>query len=442
MIVSVFGMGHVGLITAVMLGRFFDVICVEIDEEKLIRLRGGEVIFYEPGFDQTFNKVRDKLEFTDDASYAINTSDISFIAVGTPTKTDHSQDHSYLASVLQSIGEALKEKDSRHLVVIKSTILPGTSENLVIPILEHSSGKKHGEGFSVLINPEFSREGEALHDLQTPDKIVIGAHDFSTMNDFEEILKMVYVKNNVPLIKTNYVNAEMIKYAQNAFLATKISFINTIANMCEKIPSADVEIISKALGLDHRISSHFLRAGLGYGGSCLPKDIEVLSNLGRKIGYEPTLLDVVALVNEHQPQRVVTTAEEHLGSLLDQVVSLLGLAFKPGTDDIREAPSLRVIESLLEKGAKVRVYDPKALSKVENIFGNLIEYYKSTEDCLDGSDCCILVTEWDEFRSLKPDIFLKMKTPFVIDGRRGISHISKVVEYHAVGLGKESQTLW
>jgi len=218
----------------------------------------------------------------------------------------------------------------------------------VIPRLETISGKSHGEGFTVLVNPEFMREGEAFKDIQNPDKIVIGASNPASAGRLEKFYKGIY-EDRVPIIKTNYINAELIKYAQNAFLATKVSFVNSIANMCEKIPGADMEIVSKAIGLDPRISPYFLRAGLGYGGSCLPKDVKSLFRFGRMVGYELELLEVVDQVNNQQPIRAVKLAEAFLGSLQDQVVSLLGLAFKPGTDDIREAPSLLIIDFLLSK---------------------------------------------------------------------------------------------
>ena len=434
MAISVFGMGHVGLVTALFFAHYYQVIGVENDHRKLDQLRRGKPIFYEPGLNETLKANSGKMYFVGDAGYAVANSEISFIAVGTPTKPNHSQDLSSLSSVLQEIGEAIQEKTESHLVVMKSTMLPGTTEKIVIPRLETISGKSHGEGFTVLVNPEFMREGEAFKDMQNPNKIVIGASNPASAGRLEKFYKGIY-EDRVPIIKTNYINAELIKYAQNAFLATKVSFVNSIANMCEKIPGADMEIVSKAIGLDPRISPYFLRAGLGYGGSCLPKDVKSLSRFGRMIGYELKLLEVVDQVNNQQPIRAVKLAEACLGSLQDQVVSLFGLAFKPGTDDIREAPSLLIIDYLLSKGAKIRVCDPKAIHRVESLYGSHVEYSGSVEDCLEGSDCCIIVTEWEEFSNIDSKLFLRMRTPLVIDGRRVLKTVPKSVKYHAIGLG-------
>ncbi len=434
MAVSVFGMGHVGLVTALFFAHYSQVIGVENDHRKLDQLRRGKPIFYEPDLEEVLKENSEKVCFVGDAGYAVANSEISLIVVGIPTKTNDSQDLSSLTSVLQEIGEAIKEKTESHLVVIKSTILPGTTEKIVIPRLETISGKSHGQGFAVLVNPEFMREGEAFKDIQNPDKIVIGTSDPISAGRLEKFYKGIY-EDRVPIIKTNYVNAELIKYAQNAFFATKISFVNSIANICEKIPGADVEIVSKAIGLDPRISPYFLRAGLGYGGSCLPKDIKSLSKFGRTIGHELKLLEVVNQVNNQQPIRAVKLAEAYLGSLQNQVVSILGLAYKPGTDDIREAPSLLIIDYLLSKGAKIRVCDPKAIHRVESLYGTHIEYSGSVEDCIEGSDCCIIVTEWEEFRNIDSKLFQQMKIPLVIDGRRALKTVPKSVEYHAIGLG-------
>jgi UDPglucose 6-dehydrogenase len=323
-------------------------------------------------------------------------------------------------------------------VVVKSTVVPGTTENMVKPIIEKHSGKRCGIGFGLCMNPEFLREGAALYDTLHPDRIIIGEYDKKSGDVFENLFTQFYKEELPPIIRTNPSTAELIKYANNAFLATKISFINTIANVCEKIPGADVTTVAEGIGLDERIGSLFLRAGLGYGGSCFPKDVKALIAFSKSLGYEPTLIKTVKEVNNVQPYKAVELAEKLVGDLKGKRIAILGLAFKPGTEDMREATSIKVVDRLLKKKARVIVYDPVAMDNAKKIFGEKVSYSSSAIECIRNAVCCIIVTEWDEFRNLGPEDFVKhMKEPNVVDGRRIYEprRFGERNHFTAVGLG-------
>jgi len=434
-------MGYVGLCTAVAFAsRDYTVVASEADSKKASMINRGIPPFYEPGLDEMLAEVLRSGRFrcTTSAEEAVLDTDVTFITVGTPSKADGSVDLKYVESSAEEIGKTLSSKNSYHLVVVKSTVIPGTTENLVKPILERSSGRKCGADFGLCVNPEFLREGAALHDTFNPDRIVIGECDKRSGDALESLYREFYAEKMPPLLRTTPVNAELIKYANNAFLAMKISFINTIANICERIPGADVTVVAKGIGLDKRIGSTFLNAGLGYGGSCLPKDLRALIQHSRSLGYEPKLLEAVEGVNSGQPQKAIELCKELVGELRGKRIAVLGLAFKPNTDDTRDAVSIKVVKRLLEEGAKVVVYDPKAMDNARRIFGGDVEYASSAEECLKDSECAIIVTEWDEFRKLKPEDFMKlMKTPAVVDGRRIYDPrvYSGKLKFKAVGLG-------
>jgi len=336
----------------------------------------------------------------------------------------------------------LRVKDEYHLVVLRSTVVPGTTENVVKPIVEVRSGKRCGEGWGLCFNPEFLSEGSAVEDTFNPDRIVIGECDERSGDVLESLYKEFYAEKMPPLLRTSPVNAELIKYANNAFLAMKVSFINTIANICERIPGADVTVVAKGIGLDKRIGSLFLNAGLGYGGSCLPKDLRALIQHSRSLGYEPKLLEAVKEVNDGQPRRAIELCKELVGELRGRRVAVLGLAFKPNTDDMRDAVSIKIVKRLLEEGARVVVYDPRAVENAKKVFGSSVEYATSVEECLRGSECAIVVTEWEEFRRLRPEDFLRlMKEPVVVDGRRiyDAELFSSRLRFAAVGFGKRTR---
>ena len=322
--------------------------------------------------------------------------------------------------------------------MIKSTVVPGTTQDLVKPILEKESKKKCGSDFGLCMNPEFLRQGSAFEDTIHTDRIVIGEYDKKSGDTLENLYKDFYGKNTPPTIRTTLSTAELIKYASNSLLATKISFINTIANICEKIPGADVKTVAPAMGLDKRIGPLFLNAGLGYGGSCFPKDVKALIAHSKNLGYHLTLLESVENVNKTQPLKAVQFCKELLGNLKGKHIAILGLAFKPDTDDMREARAIPIINQLIKEGANVTAYDPVAIPIAKTIFKNKIQYATSAIECLKNADCCILVTEWDEFKKLKPEDFIKnMKQPILIDGRRiyNPEEFSKKLKFAAIGLG-------
>ena len=317
-------------------------------------------------------------------------------------------------------------------------MLPGTTRK-IIEIVEEHSGKKCGIDFGVCVNPEFLREGNAYSDIKNPDRIIIGAYDKKSGDILEELYTQIYGTKYTNIIRTNTVNAELIKYTNNAFLALKISFINTIANICSKTTEADVGVIAHAIGLDHRISPAYLRAGIGYGGSCFKKDIQAFIKFSETLKVDHDLLNSIEKVNDQQPFQAIILAESLIGSLDEKTISVLGLAFKPNTDDMRNAVSIPLIKKLISNNVKVKVYDPIAMENAKQFFGASVQYCKSMNECLTGSDCCLLVTEWDEFKSITPNKLKSlMHVPAIVDGRRLLDpnqFKENNIKFSAIGLG-------
>ena len=433
------GLGYVGLtLSAFLASKGIRVYGVDVDEEKVEALRRGEMPLYEPGVEELLREHRDKLRFTTHVEEAVRASDVIFICVGTPSRPDGSIDLRYVESAGRSVGRALDERYK--LLVVKSTVVPGTTRGVFRRCVEGESGLRAGRDFGLCMNPEFLREGSALRDLERPSKIVIGEYDQRSGDLLEAFYRRIYGSLNVPIVRTSLEAAEMIKYANNAFLAMKVSFINTIANICELVPGCDVVEVARALGLDPRISPRFLRAGVGYGGSCFPKDLRALIAFAEERGYEPLLLKAVEEVNHRQPLRAVELCERLVGDLRGKVIAVLGLSFKPGTDDMREAPSIKIVKALVSRGARVRVYDPAALKRAREVFADSVEYADSAYSCISGADCAVVVTEWDEFKRLKPQDFKKlMRSPSIVDGRRiynPLEFLKAGVKFAAIGLGK------
>jgi len=344
--ISIVGTGYVGLCTAVgFASRGYKVVASTHDPEKAELINKGVPPFFEYGLEEILQKVVKKgyLKCVLDREEAVLDTGITIISVSTPSQPDGSIDLRFIESSAREIGGALNKKDAYHLVVVKSTVVPGTTENMVKPSIEKSSGKRCGVDFGLCMNPEFLREGSALYDTLHPDRVIIGEHDEKSGDILESVYRDFLGEEMLLMIRTNLPTAELIKYANNAFLATKISFINTIANICEKIPGADVTVIAQGVGLDKRISPLFLRAGLGYGGSCFPKDVKALIAVSKSLGYSPVLFNAVEDVNNIQPYHAVRLAEKLMGDLAGKRVAVLGLAFKPDTDDMREAVSVKVI---------------------------------------------------------------------------------------------------
>ena len=437
--VSFVGLGYVGLCTAaVFASKGLNIMGLDIDGEKISKLIKGEVPFYEPHLDRVLRSAikRRKIGFTTDIAKVAETG-TTFITVGTPSRQDGSIDLTYVKKATEDIGSVISAGDSYHLVVVKSTVVPGTATGLVRPLLEASSGRACGDMLGLCSNPEFLAEGSAIKGTLHPDKVVIGANDEKSGNSLKRLYMSVYVRQKVPMIVTNPTTAETIKYASNAFLATRVSTINTIANICQRLPGDDVEIVAKAIGLDPRIGPLYLKAGPGYGGSCFHKDLQALISLSRNLDYDPVLLSSVERVNENQAIEIVKLSRRLLSSLENRRVAVLGLAFKKDTDDIREAASLRVIEELVKNSASVSAYDPMAMKNASKVLSPKVEFATDAMSCLKGADCCILMTEWDEFRELKPrEIKTAMRTPNIVDARRVLDQDDlQGFNYLAVGLG-------
>ena len=420
--ISVIGAGYVGLVSAVCFAdKGYQVLLSSHDAEKIEQINNGIPPFYEEGLEALLKKAvaSGKLQATLGREEAVLGSDMSFVAVGTPSRRDGGIDLALIEASSREIGEALRRKSSYHLVVVRSTVVPGTTENIVKPAIEEHSGNRAGESFGIAMQPEFLRQGSAVYDTTNPDRVIIGEYDRKSGDMLELLYRDFYRDKDVPILRMNLSSAEMIKYASNAFLATKISFINEIANLCERVGGVDVNRVAEGMGLDRRIGRHFLRAGVGYGGSCFPKDVSALTAFSRQLGYEPEILNAIMSVNKKQALHVVELVKKEIGGLAGKRIAMLGLSFKPGTDDLRESPSLKIINSLVSESAEVVAYDPVAMDSAKQILGSKVQYTTSALQCLEQADCCILVTEWDEFRKLKPEDFLRaMRRAILIDGRR------------------------
>jgi UDPglucose 6-dehydrogenase len=441
--ISVIGVGYVGLCTAVGLAsRGYSVIACDIEVEKINKINQGIPPFFEPGIQEKLSEcIRSGMlkGLANETDRAVVETDFTYVAVGTPSKPDGSIDLTYIESVALNIGKALKQKNGYHITIIKSTVVPGTTQNVVLPLLERESGKKCDVDFGLCMNPEFLRQGSAFQDTLNADRVVIGSHDKQAGDKLEALYRDFYSIHVPPIIQTTLSTAELIKYASNAMLATKISFINTIANICEKIPGTDVKVVAEVMGLDKRIGPQFLDAGLGYGGSCFPKDVKALIACSEAFDYTPELLVATENVNKYQPLKAVEFCRQQLGTLKDKQIAVLGLAFKPDTDDLREARAIPIIAQLLAEGACIVAYDPVAFPTANVIFKNSIRYADSVVGCLKGADCCILVTEWSEFKKLTPDFFkAHMKQAILIDGRRIYDPqiFNKKLIFSAIGLGQ------
>ena len=410
--ICVIGTGYVGLVAGTCFAESGnDVTCVDIDEKKIDALKQGVVPIYEPGLQELIrrNLTERRLWFTTDLVAAVRASDICFIAVGTPEAADGSADLRAVLAVAAAIGEAM---NGYRVIVCKSTVPVGTADKVRAAV-----ATKTADEFDVISNPEFLKEGAAVDDFMKPDRVVIGGDSPRAI----EIMKTLYapfVRTENPILVMDNRSAEMTKYAANAFLATKISFVNEIANLCEQV-GADVADVRRGMGSDRRINHHFLFPGVGYGGSCFPKDVQAIIRTARDAGLEFPLLNAVEAVNERQKQLLVGKVVRRFGeSLAGRRFALWGLAFKPRTDDMREAPSIVIIEELLKRGARIEAHDPEALSEARKFFGDRINYHRVNYDALEGADALLIVTDWNEFR--RPD-FSRMKTllktPVIFDGR-------------------------
>jgi UDPglucose 6-dehydrogenase len=409
---AVVGTGYVGLVTGACFANLGnEVVCVDKDKERLAVLEQGQVPFYEPGLPELVSKNHKakRLSFTSDLIHAVKKADVVFIAVGTPPKENGQADISAVVEVAKGIARALNGDKKFRVIVNKSTVPVGMGDIVTKILIENKIPEKY---FSVVSNPEFLREGSAISDFLNPDRIVIGASNNRAFN----IITELYRSLNAHIIFTSVKSAELIKYASNAFLATKISFINEIANVCERVGS-DVKEVAYAMGMDRRIGREFLNAGLGYGGSCLPKDVSALIHLARESGYDPQILTSVNEINEYQIDSFIGKITKTLKNVRGKNIAVLGLAFKPETDDLREAPSLKVIKELIRKGARIKAYDPAAEKAARKLIPQAT-FSPGVYDTIEGADAIVLVTEWPEFRDIDLEKARKLvKKPYLFDGR-------------------------
>jgi UDPglucose 6-dehydrogenase/GDP-mannose 6-dehydrogenase len=455
--VSIAGTGYVGLVTGVCLAdKGHQVTCIDIDQRKVDKINQGIPPIYEDGLQELLARnIGVNLRATTDLHQAVQDSELSMIAVGTPFDGKEI-DLKYIVTVANQLGEALKDKEGYHVIVVKSTVVPGTTQDVVQPIVERASGKRAGVGFGIGMNPEFLREGNAIADFMHPDRIVLGGIDDRTL----DVMQALYAPfEGVDQICTTPKTAEMIKYTANSLLATMISFSNEIANLCTALGGIDVVDVMKGVHLDKRLTpimpdgsrlvpafTTYLEAGCGFGGSCFPKDVKALIAHGERAGSPMPILDAVIQTNERQPHQVIELLHRHFPSLRGVQTTVLGLAFKPGTDDMRESPAIPVINELLASEAKVKAYDPIATHEAEKLFGtDQVEYCTTLDQAIEDTEAIVLLTRWPEFESL-PRLLSNghskqggehagngHSTPLVVDGRRMLDKRS-VAHYEGIGL--------
>ena len=412
--VSIVGSGYVGTTIAACLADLgHEVVNVEIDPDVVDAINAGDAPIHEPGLEERIaDHAGTRLRATTDYD-AVRDTDVTFLCLPTPSQADGSLDLGAMRAGAESLGEALAAKDGDHLVVVKSTVLPGTTEEVVGPIIEEASGTAVGEGIELAMNPEFLRMGTAVTDFLEPDKVVIGATSDEAAATLRALYEPILAREETHLVETDVREAELIKYANNAFLASKVSLVNELGNIAKEY-GADAYEVLEAVGLDDRISDRFMRSGLGWGGSCFPKDVDALRAGAREQGYDPELLDAVVAVNDAQPRRLVDLLAEHV-DLEGARIAVLGLSFKPGTDDIRKSRALDVIEHLADRGARPVAYDPVAVENVRETHPDLeTAYADSAADALEDADGAVVATDWPEFDDLSFD---GMARRVVVDGR-------------------------
>ena len=434
--IAVIGLGFVGLtLSSVLASRGITTIGIDSDRKKCSKIAKGIPTFFEPNLEKTLKKALKKKLIITNKLYSINNCDFIFITVGTPEKKNGEIDLSFIKAVVSSVGKLISKNKKKPIILIKSTVIPGTMKNVVLPILERNSKKKAGKDFGLISNPEFLQESRAIHDTIKPHVVVLGGYRTKFMKKTEKFFSRF--NPNVPIIITNHQTAEMIKYAHNSFLSTKISFINQIANICQVIPDTNVDDVANAIGLDPRIGNLFLNAGPGYGGSCLPKDIKAIINLSSKLGVNPTLLTAVEKINKQQISHIVTLVKQNIGKINGKKLTILGVAFKPGTDDIRNSVSIDLVKRLLKLGAKITIHDPKALENARKIFHDNTKYVKSVPSALKDCQCAIIMTQWKDYEKINNKTIKQMAKKFIIDTRRVLYNKNLDAKYYAIGLGQK-----
>ncbi len=431
--VSIVGSGYVGLVTGACLSELGNtVICVDNDKAKIANLRKGIIPIYEPGLKEliAINVKNKRLSFTANMKEAVRNSEIIFIAVGTPPLENGEADLTYIENVARNIAQNM---NSYRVIVEKSTVPVETGKWVKHTIETYVKSKVK---FDVVSNPEFLREGQAIRDFMHPDRIVIGVES----KQAKEIMVNLYKPLNAPLVVTDIKSAELIKHASNSFLATKISFINAVSRVCDKV-GADIEEVARGMGLDKRIGASFLNAGIGYGGSCFPKDLDAFITIADKLNYDFGLLKAVREINQQQKEVFLNKLKESLWIIKEKTIGVLGISFKPDTDDIRSAPSIDIIKALQAEGAHLRAYDPQAMNKAETIFEK-VKFCKNPYAVCAGCDCLVILTEWDEFKALDFSRIKKLlKRPLIVDGRNIYEpEVMKKLGLTYISIGRKSVT--
>ncbi len=442
--ISVVGTGYVGLVGAVGFAeKGHEVVCVDIDAAKVDAINAGRSPIHEVGLEELLqSNIGGNLRASTDLSDAVLNSELSLIAVGTPFDGERI-DLSYIRDVSRQIGEVLASKDSYHVVVVKSTVVPGTTDDVVLPILEEASGKEAGKDFGVGMNPEFLREGDAVDDFMNPDRIVLGGIDDRT----RDVLATAYASFGcAEIVRTSNKTAELIKYTANSLLATMISFSNEIANLCTAVGDVDVVDVMRGVHLDKRLTPvngdgrrvwpgfvSYLESGCGFGGSCFPKDVKALISHGESLGEPMALLKSVIEINNAQPRKVIDLLDKHFSSLDGVRIAVLGLAFKPGTDDMRESPAISIVKELIARNADLSAFDPVAREEAEKLFeADRIRYGDTVAETIEGADALIILTRWDLFGSLPGLLSERAEQPLVIDARRMLDS-SSTARYDGIG---------
>ena len=433
--IAVVGLGFVGLtLSSVLASKNNNVIGIDTDNQKCLEIRNGILPLFEPDLEKTLRiGLKKKLTVSNNFSL-IKNCDMIFVTVGTPQKPNGAIELSMIKKATASIGQIVRKSKKNPIIFIKSTVVPGTTQNVILPILEKKSGKKADRGFGVILNPEFLQESNAIRDTKYPHTIVLGGKQSKYMKKAKIFFSKMHP--NVPIVITNFQTAEMIKYANNSFLATKISFINQLSNICQNIPGTNIDDISKTIGLDPRIGKLFLNAGPGYGGACLPKDMSALINFADKIGVKPMLLNAVEKTNHEQINNIVSLMKKILGNITSKRITILGTAFKPNTDDVRDSKSIELIKKLLKNKAKITIHDPKAIESTKKIFGAKILYSKSIADALNKSQCGVIMTHWKQYDTLNNNSIKHMNKKIIVDCRRVLAKKELDAEYYAIGIGK------
>ena len=433
--IGVVGLGFVGLsISSVLASKNYNVVGIDIDNQKCSDIRNGVLPLFEPDLENTLKiGLKKKLTISNNFSL-INNCDMIFVSVGTPQKSNGAIELSMIKKATTTIGQIIRKSKKNPIIFIKSTVVPGTTQDVILPILEKTSGKKANIDFGLISNPEFLQESNAIRDTKYPHVIILGGKQTKYMKKAKMFFSKMHP--NVPIVITNFQTAEMIKYANNSFLATKISFINQLSNICQNIPGTNIDDIAKIIGLDSRIGKLFLNAGPGYGGACLPKDISALIKFSDKIGVKPILFNAVEKTNHEQMNNIISLMKKILGDITAKRITILGTAFKPNTDDVRDSKSIELIKKLLKNKANITIHDPKAIESTKKIFGEKIIYAKSIADALNKSQCGVIMTHWKQYDTLNNNSIKHMSKKIIIDCRRVLVKKELDAEYYAIGIGK------